>query len=43
MHPLDVNPSTAFNSSMCVGGFVPQDVAVGKDVYVLILVKYESQ
>jgi saccharopepsin len=31
IHPLDVNPSTAADPSMCIGSFVPQSFSIGND------------
>lgn len=31
IHPLDVNPSTAVDPSMCIGSFVPQTFSIGND------------
>ncbi|KAF8165350.1 aspartic peptidase A1 [Crassisporium funariophilum] len=31
LHPLDVNPTTAFDPTMCIGSFVPQKIAIAKD------------
>lgn len=35
IHPLDVNPSTAVDPTLCIGSFVPSSFNIGNDLYEL--------